>query len=185
MEHEQPVQIDEQRLLDHESNGQGFAGDEEIDPENLLDVLRQERIEAAEDEKLISVPGYDRIPLFVKYRMIDGSEIRKIGAKNRKNPNEWDRNLMTAIDVMITAAVGIYVEVEGDIRPLTWQGAEITGYTEELAQALQMKNADTARKVVLELFHNIETYVASHSAQLQAWFAGTSNQLDRIFLGES
>jgi hypothetical protein len=164
---------------------QGFEGDEdvEITPENLLDQLRQERTESADEETLIPIPGYERVPLLVKYRMMDGHEVQKIGRRSRKIRDTWSRNFTSAIDVMINAAIGVYVEVNGEVIPLTYEGREVMGYSPDLAAALGIQGADTARKVVIGTFKNKDLHIASHAARLNSWFSGTNVALDEEFLG--
>jgi hypothetical protein len=178
---------EEENMSSFGTNGQGFAEDEEdieITHENLLEQLRKERTEEADEETLIPVPGYHRVPLLVKYRMLDGNEIQKIGRKSRKIRDDWTRNFTTAIDTMIAAAIGVYVEFDGEVQPLTVNGQEVMGFTPDLAKALNLEGADTARKVVIGTFKNKDLHIATHATRLNRWFTGTNSTLDEEFLGE-
>lgn len=158
---------------------------EEQEPENLLDILRQERREGLENqETIIPVPGYETLPLFIKYRMMDGQELMRITRKTVKSARDrWERQLTAAIDVMIAAAVGVVVEHDGKMVDLTYEGQPILGYTEELAASLGFE-AGSARKVVFGTFIGRELAIADHSMRLQRWFAGNNSSFDEDFLGE-
>lgn len=166
---------------DFDTNGEV----EEEPAKNLLDQLRQERRESMENmETLIPVPGYDNIPLLIQYRMMDGHEMDKIGRKVIKQTRDrWTRNLMAAIDTMISAATGVFIEVGGEVQPLTLNRQPILGYTPELAEALGFKAA-TAREVVIGTFQNKDMHIANHSMRLQRWFGDSSAAVDEEFLGE-
>ena len=153
---------------------------------NLLDQLRAERKESMEDvSTFIQVPGYEQIPMFVQYKMMDGHDIERISRKvARQTRDRWNRALMVAIDVMIAAATGVYVEYGGEMKPLTYNRQPITGYTPELAQCLDFK-AETAREVVIGTFQNKDLHITNHSMRLQRWFGDTSANLDEEWLGES
>lgn len=168
--------------------GQGFDNNGEAEEEptkNLLEQLRTERRESMEDlDTLIPVPGYEQVPLLIQYRMMDGHEIDKIGRRAVKTSRDrWTRNLTAAIDTMIAAATGVFIEVEGEVKPLTLNRQPILGYTPELAEALDF-TANTAREVVIGTFQNKDMHIANHSMRLQRWFGDSSTVIDEEFLGE-
>jgi hypothetical protein len=181
MDEQERTEIIEQKTEGFDDNGE--VGEEPA--KNLLDQLREERRQGMEDmETLIPVPGYEQIPLLIQYRMMDGHEMDKIGRKVVKQSRDrWTRNLMAAIDVMISAATGVFVEMGGEVQPLTYNREPITGYTPELAEALNFQ-ANTAREVVIGVFQNKDMHIANHSMRLQRWFGDSTTAVDEEFLGE-
>ena len=101
-------------------------------PTTLLDQLKAKRSEIVDTkDTLIPIPGYDEDPplLLVKYRLLEGTELEKIGQRMRKSKNvgRWDRQINAMLDQMIAACEGLYVDVAGDgeVVPLTIGGEEV------------------------------------------------------------
>jgi hypothetical protein len=176
--------------LEHHDGIDGPAVDDELveeeNPQNLLDQLRSDRKESMEHlDTLIPVPGYDAVPLLIQYKMMDGHELNKIAKKAMKQSrDQWTRSLTAAIDTMIAACTGVFVEVNGEVRPLTLNGQAITGYSAQLAEALGIEKAETARQVVIGTFQNKDLQIANHSVRLQRWFGDSTVAVDEEFLGE-
>jgi hypothetical protein len=158
---------------------------EEEQVQSLLDQLRAERKEGMEDvQTLIPVPGYDTVPLLIQYRMMDGHELDRISRKVMKQSRDrWTRSLTAALDVMIAAATGVFVEYNGEVKPLTLNGQPVPGFTSELAESLGFE-ARTAREVVIGTFQNKDMHIANHSMKLQRWFGDSAAAIDEEFLGE-
>ena len=157
-------------------------------PESLFDQLAQKHKELAETRTTdIPVPGYDGEPpnLFIRYRLLAGEEITRIGDKVlRETKNKWERNLFAAADTMIAACEGIMVSLSGkveDAQPLTWRGQPVRTFGPDLAEALQYQSelppTATHRDVLLGLFAGNDVALAQHSVQLNRWFGNTSTDV--------
>jgi len=177
-------------MTDETTQRVGAVGDDA--PTTLLDQLASKRKEIADiRETFVPIPGYDKEPplLLAKYRLLEGPELDRIGSRVRRDvKGRWDRQITAAIDTFIAACEGIYVDT-GDgagPRPLTLNGEPITGYTEELAQALkfasELPSPATARSVVLGLFTNNDVAISSHAMVLSRWFADTSIDVSQEML---
>lgn len=165
---------------------------DDAQPDSLLETLAAKRKDIAESkETYIPVPGYDRSPplLLVKYRLLEGPELTKIGEKVRMQyKGRWERSLNAAIDTFIAACLGIYVDRgDGTPVPLTLNGQPISGFNEDLAVAL--KYQDTLPEggrhsdVVLGLFAHNDIAITSHAMQLNRWFGNTTIDVSEDFLG--
>lgn len=149
-------------------------------PTNLLEQLAAKRKELSDTkETFIPVPGYDRHPplLLVRYKMLAGPELNIIGEKIRREVKDrLQRSMLAAVDTFIAAAIGLFVD-QGDNKPpepLTYQGVTITGFTPELAEALQftgeLSDPPTARSIVFKLFADNDSAIAKHNYMLNRWF---------------
>lgn len=166
------------------------AGEETTGSESLFEQLREKRAEAqAGKETLIPIPGYDREPpiLMAKYRVLDGDVINKIARKvNQETRDQWDRQMLAAMDGMIAACVGMYVDLQDGNEPqqMTKNGLPIMGYTAELAEALEFA-ASSAREVVRGVFVSNDVAIMQHNIRLSMWMGNTSRKIDEdIFAGE-
>lgn len=165
-------------------------------PQSPLEQLAAKRRELAETkETLVPVPGYDKQPplLLIKYRLLDGQEIARMGEKiRRETRNQWQRQINAAIDTFIAACVGFYYD-DGSGLPQeltedgTPQGDHIQGFNEQLAKALgfadELPNPPTARSVALCLFNNNDAAIAQHNYLLNAWFSDTSLDVQAELMG--
>ena len=168
---------------------EGLVNDE---ASSLLDQLAERR-QAVADTKdtFIEIAGYDKEPpiLLAHYRLVEGPELAKIADKVRTEfRGRWDRNLYAAIDTMIVACDGIYIDKgDGKPVPLTLNGDPITGYNNALAEGLRyvdkLRQGFTHRDVVLGLFGGNELAIAEHNARLNRWFGDTSADVSKDFLG--
>lgn len=163
---------------------------------SLLDSLVQQRDElSANREVYIAIPGYERpeMTLQAKYRLLDGEEIAQIGRKVTRQYSRkqfYERNLAASLDVMIEACEGFYVEMpDGGKIQLLLNGVPISGYTNELAEALRFENEidaqQPARSCVLGLFANNVIAIQSHSTLLGRWMGDTSSEVSMEFLEEA
>jgi hypothetical protein len=175
--------------------GLGIVSDEEeAAPSTLIENLRAKRKEQSEEQTLLlELPGYNEgyPKLLAKYRLLEGHDVDRIGRNvTRETKDRWDRQMLTAIDIMIEACLGLYVdEGNGDEpHPLTWNnGNEITGFNEDLAHALQFE-AHSARDVVFGLFggRSHDLMIMEHNVRLGRWMGNTSRKVDEeLLLGEA
>jgi hypothetical protein len=177
---------------DEELGGIGNAAlrqDEE--PDTLLAALAQKRRAVQEATSVdIRVPGYDQEPpiLYATYRHLDGKELEIIGQSiMRTFKSRTDRELYSIVDTFTRAISGFKVDLgDGELNPLTYKGAPITGFTSDLAAALQfadkITDPDDARQVVFGLFvHDVPIF--DHGVKLNRWFANTSVDVNAAFMG--
>lgn len=165
----------------------------EEEPTSLLDQLAAKRRDVSENrETLISVPGYDNEPplLLIKYRLLEGPEIERIGRRIRADKsNRWDRQVNAMLDLMAAATLGVYVDINGDgeVQQLTVGGDPINQFTTDLAKGLkfdhELPEPATTRNVILGLFGNNDLAIAEHVARLNRWFSDTSSDVSETFLG--
>lgn len=160
-------------------------------PETVWDAFAEKRRAVAETkETLVSVPGYDREApfLMIKYRLLDGPELDKLGAAVRQEfRNRWERTLYAAVDTFIAAVVGFYYDDgDGVPKPLTIAGEPVTGFTMDLAIAMKfhdtLKDPNSHRQVVFGLFANNDVAISQHNFQLNRWFGDTSLDVSRELL---
>jgi hypothetical protein len=158
--------------------------------DSLMSQLAAKRKEIAESkETYIPVPGYDRSPplLLIKYRLLEGPELEIIGNNIRREfKKRWDRQMYAAVDTMIMACVGLFLEdADGNKSPLTMNGVPITSFTRELAEGMQftgeIQNADRHRDVVFGLFANNDIAIAQHNFLLSRWMSDTSIDVSAEF----
>lgn len=165
---------------EHEVPGIAEQAAQDKAPENLLEQLAAKRKEISETrETFISVPGYDREPplLLVRYELLEGNTLVKIGDKVRREvKDKWQRQLFAAVDTFIAACVGIFVDY-GDgtpPQPLTYNGQIVTGFNQDLAEALQfsgeLSDPPSARSVVFKLFADNDAALSKHNYMLNRWF---------------
>jgi hypothetical protein len=177
-------------MTDEDTGVAGAVGSDA--PNTLLDQLAAKRKEISETrETMVPIPGFDKDPplLLAKYRLLEGPELDRIGTQVRRQvKGRWERQITAAIDTFVAACEGIYVD-KGDgsgPQPLTLDGVPITGYTEELARALQfadqLPNPPTARSIVLGLFTNNDVAISTHAMVLSRWFADTSVDVSQELL---
>jgi hypothetical protein len=161
-------------------------------PSNVLEQLAAKRgVIADTREAFIPLPGYDKEPplLLAKYRLIDGPELAQIGSDIQTEfRSRWDRSLYMAIATMVRACGGIYVDIAGDGNPvpLTLNGKPITGYNDDLAEALSFQDKlppnHRDRDVLVGLFGGNEVMISSHAIILNRWFADTSLDISKEML---
>lgn len=167
------------------------------DSRNLLDQLAEKRREASENrETLIAIPGYEDsgITLYAKYRLLTGPELERIAKAQERGKGKqrglWTRSLSAACAVMSSACVGIFYQTDemDEPQPLCFpfpDGQEITGFNDpNLASALKIERADTARALITGVFCDNELAVSTHSVKLNRWFGNTNVEVDDEFLGE-
>lgn len=158
-------------------------------PENLWEQLGQKRKAVADSKDvMLPVPGYDHGTPFlgVKYRLLDGPEIDKIGARIRTEfSNRWDRTLYAATDTMIAACEGLYYHTgDREWKPLTIAKEPVRGFTAQLAEAMQFADdigpgVNNPRAVLMALFANNDVAISQHFFLLNRWMTDTSVDVSR------
>ena len=161
-------------------------------PESPLEQLAAKHQQLAETKEVhIPVPGYDKQPplLLVQYRLLEGTEIARLGEKiRRETRNQWQRQVYAAIDTFIAACKGFYYDTgEGLFNPPKYQGEHITGFNTTLAEALkfshELPDPPTARSVAFALFNHNDAAIAQHNYLLNSWFSDTSLDVQAELLG--
>ena len=156
---------------------------------SILDTFKQELQELTQAESVkIPVKGYEATGLQIEYRMpATGQEIEKLSRNvNRTHKGLYERNLITAMDMMIYLCEGLYVQPEGVDEPImldphnTGQPCrfdetlgELIGLTTESQNGVQ----PSARGIVRKLFGNNELAILSHAEKLQRWLQNTKADL--------
>jgi hypothetical protein len=160
----------------------------EVEPQSVLDLLRQKREEISENTTAdLPVPGYNNSPpvLYIRYHLIDGPTIERIGKKvMRQTKDRWDRQILAAMDTMIEAVEGFYIDMEdgSERRPLTLHGDHITTFGPEIQEALGFE-AQNARDTVRKLFGDNDIALAGHNVLLSRWMGNTTAEINEDFLG--
>jgi len=139
----------------------------------------------------IPVPGYDKQPplLFVRYRLLEGTEISRMGDKiRRETKDKWQRQIFAAVDTFIAACKGFYVDAgDGARQELKYEGEHLTNYDIRLAEAMgfrdELPEQPTARAVAFSLFNSNDAAIAQHNALLNMWFADTSLDVQAELMG--
>ena len=171
------------------------ASNGQKDPETLLDQLRLAREEIAQSkETFIKVPGYAEkgLPLYIKYRLLEGEELAKIGKRAQNTKDRWRRNVDAATDTLIVACEGLYLDLanegnEDEYTQLTIDGEPVLGFSVAVATRLgiQISEQSPARSVVMGLFGGNELAVLQHSMLLQRWMGNTNLDVnEELIAGE-
>lgn len=159
---------------------------------SLLDSLAQKHSALANTKSIKMVlPGYDQKPPFLlaQYGLVDGKELALLGEKvYRETKDAYQRQLYGAVDTMIMALQGFYVDLgDGLPKELTYQREHLTRFDVSLAQALKfedkLKPGHGAREVVFSLFGGNDIMIVSHSVQLSRWLSNTSIEVDEAMFG--
>jgi hypothetical protein len=153
---------------------------------SVLDTFRQELQELAEAEDvLIPVKGYEATGLQIKYRMPEsGSQLERITREvTRRYKTPYERNLNTAMEMMIYLCEGLYVQPDGVDEPVPLDFEE-TGqpvrFDERLATLIGLSGDGaqvTAKMIVRKLFGNNELAIMTHAERLQRWLSNTKADL--------
>lgn len=162
---------------------------------NLMEQLRAQRQEALDDTSVdLPLPSniYSDPIVLVRYRMVDARETQRIMKKvQRQTKGEYERNLYTTMDTLITACEGIFVlpadaEPGDKPQPLTLNGEGPLLFDERLAEWMGIE-AQSARQTLLEFFANKETAIMVTGAKLARWQAGEDPATisDEWMLGEA
>jgi len=172
--------------------GEVAAGGQD-EESSLLDALARQHEELASTRETdIPLPNYGKsgITLYVRYRLLDGSELEQIGRKilsqfsKRQN---YERQLYSAIDAMIAACQGFYVDKgDGEKQQLTLGGEPITGYDARLATALRFADKldprSPARSCVINFFGNNIVSLQQHNIVLGRWMGNTTTDVTQELL---
>jgi hypothetical protein len=157
--------------------------------ESILTRLRRQRKSIAENQFIdLDLPMYNG-EIFVRYRLLDGSEIDGIGQKVRsQTANRSERMLAQVLDTLILACQEIWVRDNGKEMPLR-QHPEFTGdgdvpvrFDKSFAEFLDFE-ADRSRDVVLGIFGGNDIAASAHCARLTQWMMQSGADLNTL-LGE-
>lgn len=156
---------------------------------SVVDLLKQDLKDITKTREVyISVAGYDKSGLMVKYRLPeDSKELAQIAEKVEKQyKTVFERNLYTIMDTMIVLCEGLYVQPNGVDQPVMLD-QENAGFPvrfdERLAGYIGM-NGDaekSARNVMRKLFDNREFAIISHGEKLNRWLASTKADAESEF----
>lgn len=173
--------------------GDTLVGTEKA-PENIWEQLARAREDIESNkEAYIRVPGYAEkgLPLYAKYRLLSPDELKTItnGVKNIKD--RWERNYSAAVDTLVRAFEGFYLDNVGEEDPkkfnaLTLNGEPVDGFTVEVANrfGIPLGPDASARSVVLGIFGGNQIAVAQHSQRLQRWMGNTEVDVNEEPSGE-
>ena len=163
---------------------QGFSPGADV---SVLDTFRHELQELTEAEDvLIPVKGYEATGLQIKYRMPEsGSQLERIGREvSRRYKTPYERNLNTAMEMMIYLCEGLYVQPEGVEEPvpldLDHTGTPVR-FDERLAGLIGLESQDgqqlSSKTILKKLFGNNELAIITHAERLQRWLQNTKADL--------
>jgi hypothetical protein len=159
----------------------------------LAALAQQRNALATTRETYLPIPGYERsgIALYVKYRLVDGDEIAKIGRKvtgEFRRSQAYERQLWASVDVMIAGCEGLFVDL-GDRKKIplkTNAGTEVSGFNADLAEALgfagEINPNQPARSVVLGVFGGNMVALQQHALLLGRWMSDTTADVTQEFL---
>lgn len=170
------------------------------DAGSVLGRLRARREDLAQDHHLdLDIPGYDG-DLVARYRPLTAGEQARIAAKVERadrlagnDEQAAEAQLRTALDTIIAACVEILARQDGKLVPL----ADVMGsgvpvrYDQQLADALGITGADSARAVVRGVFPRdshgevVPQPVNRHANEVAAWMARIGSDVDGDLLGEA
>src|SRR6516164_1677611 len=90
-------------------------GEEEQGPKTLAEQLKQRRSEIAETrDVLLPLTGYDEFGVVVKHRLMDRTEVERIGRRVITETKErGERNMRILLDVIINSTRGFYLQEDG------------------------------------------------------------------------
>lgn len=146
-----------------------------------LRELRQKLTETRELE--LEIPGYQG-ELVAVYRVLDWEEVRKImrRVESKKGRSENDRReLYAQIDTLIAACNEIkYRASNGQLASF----ATHPRWDQALAEILDIRDATTARAIVMATFNN-DMAIMAHHGELYNWMVGENEEVGEEALGES
>ena len=148
---------------------------------SIIDLLHKDVEELnASKEVYIPMKGYENTGMQIRYRLPErGKELDNIASNvRRETKDNYTRNLIIAMDVMIELCTGIFVQPGNTPEPVPLD-PEDTGepckFDQRLAELLGMPEPVTvgARRVLKQLFGNNDMAIISHSEKLNRWLANT------------
>lgn len=155
---------------------------------SLLDALTSAREEIASTRDVeIEIPGYAKsgIKLFARYKLLDGGELNAIGTKvSAEFKKQYERVLYAAVDTLAKACIGFsYDTGDGERHPLMHNDQVITGYNQDLAEALKIPvdPQHPVRSIVFGMFGGHEITLSAHNMRLGRWMTDTSSSVDAEF----
>lgn len=138
------------------------------EPGSVVSRLRELRQSFGDSATVdLEVPGY-RGELVARYGPLAWDVIRNLalrGERGRRNP---EMGPILAADGLANAIVGFFTrEDDGTLKPLTWNGAPVTAFGEDLRSVLGI-DAQTVRETVREVFPD-ELALVAHYGELMEW----------------
>jgi hypothetical protein len=149
--------------------------------ESILDRLREKRRQEAGRSTIdLPISGWGG-DVIARYRLLDplveGRDIaERVRAQYRED--QAAQEFYALIDTLIAACDGLYArDTDGEVKPLSLNGGGPATYTVELAAALGVEEAATARDVVIGLFKGNKVAARAHALRLQMWMADPEGTL--------
>lgn len=172
----------------------GGGGAIDAAPDTIWEAIAEARQEIADSKTVfIRVPGYHEkgILLYIKYRLLSPDELKRITKGVERVKDRWERNLAAAMDTLVVACEGMFLDPSGDekedeFKALTIGGEPVQGFTAALASKLGMvvQQDAPARSVVSALFGGNMIAIAQHSGRLQRWMGNTESDVNAELTGE-
>jgi len=180
---------DEAQPLVHE-----ITEDETKGPQTLADQLRLRRSEIAEaHDVLLPLTGYEEYGVQVKHRLMDRTEVEKIGRRiMNETRDRGERNMRILIDVIINSTRGFYLRDDetdqvNEIRDDRHEGAHVMTWG-MFANYLGWNpngDEDNSRMALYWVFGGNEFMVGQYGILLNRWMSNTGLKVDEEFLGEA
>jgi hypothetical protein len=168
------------------------SSDSQVEGDSLVERLRQQRREIAEEHVIeLDIPGYGG-DLFARYRLLDSKEIDNITTRaGRQYRDKGERLIAQICDTLILSCEEFFYRDNGKEIPVRTHHsvnsevpvrydrnlAAFMGFEEELPEPA------TARSVVLGVFGGNDIAAAAHNAQLAQWMMRMGREID-LELGE-
>lgn len=190
--HDEPKQVP-QTIRDEVKKA---IGDEPDPPENnkphigqdtsIVDMLKQEYQEVANTKDVyIPIPGYKKTGLAAKYHLPEhGKVVSQIADKvMRDERDQYTRNLLIGMDLMINLCDGLYVNPSYDkVDGYVMLDPDESGYAVDfgdprLAEIVQAGADVGTRGVLRKLFGGNDTAIIAHAEKLNRWLADTKADL--------
>lgn len=156
---------------------------EEDERSILLGQLRQMHQEAkSKDYKLdLEVPGFQG-KMVARFKPYNISKSEKKSDILRKRMEAGEAIMLdAACDTIVDACAGIYVRVNGELKPL--DDEEPVVFNARLGELLGISGATTGRKVIKALFPT-EHAITAMAIKVNQWLTDVTQEVDEEFLGE-
>jgi hypothetical protein len=154
-------------------------------PESLKEGLRRQRQEATQTTHLdLPLPEYNNPELVGRYRMVDPTELGKMGEKLRREfKDRTELVIFGAIDSIIMCCDGLYARMLGETELIPLDPEVPMRYDLRLAEYLDVP-AKTARDVVIQCFGHNMFAIIDHNIKITRWMGNRTTDVAGDFLGE-
>lgn len=161
-----------------EGAGQAVDGSQ-----SLLDSVIASREEIRGEHHLdLEVPGYKGV-LWLRFKLIPFKQTEQMGERLRRESKKLESMTLTgAIDTLIAGCEQVMLKDGDTLHPIDPAAEPPVKLEQRLAELLRFE-ADTARKVVRELFGN-DYAITQTAVRLSRWMTDTTREVDEDFLGE-